>query len=154
MPRRKPPRADQRVAERGADGPTFGIADLAREFDVTTRTLRFYEDEGLISPTRQGQRRIFSARDRVRLKLILRGKRLGFALGEIREIIDLYDAPPGEAGQIRFFLGKIRERRAQLERQRADIAASLEELAEVEARCAAQLKGLAPAGRRPRRAGA
>ena len=123
--------------------PTFGIADLAREFDVTTRTLRFYEDEGLIAPERQGQKRIFSARDRVRLKLILRGKRLGFSLDEIREIINLYDAPPGEVGQIRFFLDKIRERRAALERQRDDIAATLEELADVEARCTAQLKDIA-----------
>jgi DNA-binding transcriptional MerR regulator len=122
--------------------PTYGIADLAREFDVTTRTLRFYEDEGLIAPARQGQRRIFSQRDRVRLKLILRGKRLGFSLDEIRQIIELYDAPPGELGQIRFFLDKIRERRAALERQRDDIAASLEELDDVEARCMAQLKGL------------
>ncbi len=122
--------------------PTYGIADLAREFDVTTRTLRFYEDEGLIAPERQGQRRIFSARDRVRLKLILRGKRLGFSLDEIREIINLYDAPPGEVGQIRFFLDKIRERRAALERQRDDIAATLGELADVEARCAAQLKDI------------
>ena len=149
MPRRKAQRPNQRAAEHGESGLTFGIADLAREFDVTTRTLRFYEDEGLIAPAREGQRRIFSARDRVRLKLILRGKRLGFSLGEIREIIDLYDAPPGEAGQIRFFLGKIRERRAQLERQRADIAASLGELADVEARCVAQLRGLG-GGRRPR----
>lgn len=122
--------------------PTYGIADLAREFDVTTRTLRFYEDEGLIAPERQGQKRIFSARDRVRLKLILRGKRLGFSIGEIREIINLYDAPPGEAGQIRFFLDKIRERRAALERQRDDIAATLKELNDVEARCSAQLKGI------------
>ena len=120
--------------------PTYGIADLAREFDVTTRTLRFYEDEGLIAPERQGQKRIFSMRDRVRLKLILRGKRLGFSLDEIREIINLYDAPPGEVGQIRFFLDKIRERRAALERQRDDIAATLEELVDVEARCASQLK--------------
>lgn len=150
MPRRKPPRAEQRPADRGAAGPAYGIADLAREFDVTTRTLRFYEDEGLITPLRQGQRRIFSARDRIRLKLILRGKRLGFSLGEIREIIDLYDAPLGEVGQIRFFLGKIRERRAQLERQRADIAASLAELAEVEARCTAQLKELGGERRRSR----
>lgn len=125
---------------------TYGIADLAREFDVTTRTLRFYEDEGLIAPERQGQRRIFSYRDRVRLKLILRGKRLGFSLDEIREIINLYDAPPGEAGQIRFFLDKIRQRRAALERQRDDIAATLDELADVEARCAAQLRDI---GKRP-----
>ncbi|MBM3540006.1 MAG: MerR family DNA-binding transcriptional regulator [Alphaproteobacteria bacterium] len=122
--------------------PAYGIADLAKEFDVTTRTLRFYEDEGLIAPARLGQRRIFSQRDRVRLKLILRGKRLGFSLDEIREIVNLYDAPPGELGQIRFFLDKIRERRAALERQRDDIAATLAELDDVEARCAAQLKGL------------
>ena len=122
--------------------PTFGIADLAKEFDVTTRTLRFYEDEGLIAPARQGQKRIFSPRDRVRLKLILRGKRLGFSIEEIREIINLYDAPPGELGQIRFFLDKIRERRAALERQRDDIAATLTELDDVEARCSAQIKGL------------
>ena len=126
---------------RGGESPTYGIADLAKEFDVTTRTLRFYEDEGLITPERQGQKRIFSQRDRVRLKLILRGKRLGFSLDEIREIINLYDAPLGELGQIRFFLDKIRERRATLERQRDDIAATLAELDDVEARCTAQLKG-------------
>jgi DNA-binding transcriptional MerR regulator len=140
-PRPRPPKADPAAA-------TYGIADLAREFDVTTRTLRFYEDEGLIEPQRQGQRRIFSARDRVRLKLILRGKRLGFSIGEIREIINLYDAPPGEGGQIRFFLDKIRERRAALERQRDDIAATLAELDDVEARCNAQLREMA--GKRPR----
>lgn len=138
MPRRRP-----RPPKPDAAAPTYGIADLAREFDVTTRTLRFYEDEGLIEPARQGQRRIFSARDRVRLKLILRGKRLGFSIGEIREIINLYDAPPGEGGQIRFFLDKIRERRAALERQRDDIAATLAELDDVEARCNAQLSQMA-----------
>ena len=126
---------------------TFSIRDLAREFDVTTRTIRFYEDEGLISPARRGQTRLFSARDRIRLKLILRGKRLGFSLSEIREIIDLYDAAPGEYGQLRFFLGKIAERRAMLDQQRADIADTLDELAEVERRCLAQLKSLAK-GRR------
>jgi DNA-binding transcriptional MerR regulator len=122
---------------------SYSIADLAREFAVTTRTIRFYEDEGLITPARKGQRRVFSPRDRVRLKLILRGKRLGFSLGEIREIIDLYDAAPGEAGQLRHFLGKIKERRATLERQRADIAETLAELAQVERRCIEQLAGLA-----------
>jgi DNA-binding transcriptional MerR regulator len=130
-------------AKGAAGGPTYSIRDLAREFDITTRTIRFYEDEGLISPARRGQTRLFSARDRVRLKLILRGKRLGFSIGEIREIIDLYDAAPGEFGQLRFFLGKIVERRAMLEQQRADIAETLEELAEVERRCLAQLKTLA-----------
>lgn len=130
-------------------GAHFTIAELAREFDVTTRTIRFYEAEGLITPGRRGQTRLFTPRDRVRLKLILRGRRLGFSIGEIREIVDLYDAAPGEAGQLRFFLGKIAERRAALERQRADIAETLDELAAVEARCRAQLAALSPgAGRR------
>jgi DNA-binding transcriptional MerR regulator len=127
----------------------YSIRDLAREFDVTTRTIRFYEDEGLISPARRGQTRLFSARDRIRLKLILRGKRLGFSLGEIREIIDLYDAAPGEYGQLRFFLSKIAERRAMLEQQRADIADTLEELAEVERRCLAQLKTIVRGRKKP-----
>jgi DNA-binding transcriptional MerR regulator len=129
--------------------PTYSIRDLAREFDVTTRTIRFYEDEGLISPARRGQTRLFSPRDRIRLKLILRGKRLGFSLGEIREIVNLYDAAPGEYGQLRFFLGKIAERRAMLEQQRADIAETLEELAEVERRCLAQLKTIARGRSKP-----
>ncbi len=153
MPRRKAPRADAAPSRPSSAtlGPaTFSIADLAREFDVTTRTIRFYEAEGLIAPSRRGQHRIFSPRDRVRLRLILRGKRLGFSLGEIRDIIDLYDRAPGEAGQLRFFLGKIRERRAELERQRTDIAETLAELAEVEARCLEQL-GRLGAGRKRRR---
>jgi DNA-binding transcriptional MerR regulator len=136
------------VKRAGGAASSFSIADLAREFDVTTRTIRFYEDEGLIAPARRGQTRIFSARDRVRLKLILRGKRLGFSLDEIREIIDLYDAEPGEEGQLRHFLAKIGERRAALEQQRADIAETLGELAEVERRCLEQLKTIA--GRRRR----
>jgi len=128
-------------ARRPADG-LFTITDLAREFDITTRTIRFYEDEGLIAPQRRGQTRLFSPRDPPRLKLILRGKRLGFSLSEIREIIDLYDAEPGEIGQLRFFLTKIAERRAVLERQRADIAETLDELAEVERRCVERLRAL------------
>src|SRR3954462_12219208 len=135
MPARKAPPAD-----RAGAGTSYGIAELARELDVTTRTIRFYEDEGLIAPKRQGQKRIFSARDRVRLKLILRGKRLGFSLGEIRDIIDLYDRAPGELGQLRFFIGKIRESRAVLERQRSDIAETRHELADVEERCLEQLR--------------
>lgn len=107
---------------------TMTIADLAREFDVTTRTIRFYEDEGLISPTRKGQRRIYGPRDRVRLKLIMRGKRLGFSLGEIREMIDLYDADPTEVAQLKLFIRKIRERRAVLAQQREDIDTILGEL--------------------------
>ena len=84
---------------------TSGIAELAKEFGVTTRTVRFYEDKGLISPTREGQRRIYSPRDRVRLRLIMRGKRLGLTLDEIAELIDLYDADPSEVTQLKQFIG-------------------------------------------------
>ena len=120
--------------EAGA-GETYGITDLAREFDVTTRTIRFYEDQGLLSPRRRGQRRVYAPRDRTRLKLILRGKRLGFSLSEVGEIIALYDTEPGEAGQLEFFLDKIAGRRAMLEQQREDIVVTLEELGVVEQRC-------------------
>lgn len=120
----------------------FSIGDLAREFDVTTRTIRFYEAEGLISPVRRGQTRVFSQRDRTRLKLILRGKRLGFSLAEIREIVDMYDAPPGESGQLELLIAKIEERRARLLRQRDDIAVALRELDSVAARCEARLAAL------------
>lgn len=140
--------AVKRAGATGGPAASYSITDLAREFDVTTRTIRFYEDEGLIAPARRGQTRIFSPRDRVRLKLILRGKRLGFSLEEIREIIDLYDAAPGELGQLRHFLAKIGERRSALEQQRADIAETMTELADVEQRCLAQLKSLT--GRRRR----
>ena len=108
------------------------IRDLAREFDVTTRTIRFYEDQGLLEPERRGQHRIFHPRDRVRLKLILRGKRMGFKLHEIREIIGMYDAPTGEEGQLKYFLGKIEERRQELEEKRRDIEETLAEIEDVE----------------------
>ena len=113
----------------------YSIGDLSREFGVTTRTIRFYEDQGLLSPTRKGQNRIYRARDRVRLKLIFRGKRLGFSLKEINKLIELYDAPEGEAGQLRSFIEKIRERRTKLLAQKADIAQVLDELDALEQRC-------------------
>ncbi len=113
----------------------YSIGDLSREFGVTTRTIRFYEDQGLLSPTRNGQNRIYRARDRVRLKLIFRGKRLGFSLKEINKLIELYDAPEGEAGQLRSFIEKIRERRTKLLAQSADIAHVLDELDSLEQRC-------------------
>ncbi len=121
---------------------TFTITDLAQEFDVTTRAIRFYEDQGLLSPARKGQQRIYSQRDRTRLKLILRGKRLGFSLGEVAEIVELYDTEPGEVGQLDFFLDKIRERRATLEQQREDIEVTLAELDAVEDRCEDRLAQL------------
>jgi len=119
---------------------TFGIAELAREFDVTTRTIRFYEDKDLLSPARKGQRRVYTARDRVRLKLIMRGKRLGFSLDEIREMIDLYDVDPTEVTQLRHFIDKIRERKALLEVQQTDIAETLSEISRIESQCSSLLK--------------
>jgi DNA-binding transcriptional MerR regulator len=113
--------------------PRFTIRDLAEEFGCTHRTIRFYEDEGLLKPRREGQARIYSARDRARLSLILRGRRLGFSLAEIAEMLDLYNADPGHVRQLTVALEKGRARIAQLERQRADIEAALGELKELEA---------------------
>lgn len=104
------------------------IGDLAREFDVTLRTIRFYEDEGLLSPRREGSRRIYSKRDQVRLKLILRGKRLGFSLADVREMLELYDSAPDERQQLEKFVASLSARRAQLERQRAEIDEALGEI--------------------------
>jgi len=118
---------------------TYGITALAREFDVTTRTIRFYEDKGLLSPARNGQRRIYASRDRVRLRLIMRGKRLGFSLDEIRQTIDLYDIDPTEVTQLRHFLDKIRQRKETLVLQQADIVETLEEMHRIESQCSALL---------------
>jgi len=120
----------------------YSISDLAAEFDVTTRTIRFYEDQGLIAPLRQGTRRLFRPRDRSRLKLILRGKRLGFSLAEILEIVDMYDAAPGESGQLRLLMSKISDRRAYLRQQLQDIEATLSDLNAVEARCVKRMSAL------------
>ena len=114
---------------------TWTIAELASEYGVTHRTIRFYEDRGLISPHREGTRRVFHPRDRVRLELVLRGKRLGFDLAEIRRIVDMYDEAPGEAGQLRYLLDQIASRRAELEQRRRDIDTTLSELDDVESRC-------------------
>ena len=113
---------------------TYSISDLHKEFEVTPRAIRFYEDQGLLAPAREGNRRIYDERDRVRLRLILRGKRLGFSLSEIGEMFELYDSDPGEIGQLNFLIDKIHERRAILEQQRRDIDAVLEEMARVERR--------------------
>ncbi len=121
---------------------TFSIAQLAREFDMTTRAIRFYEDEGLLSPRRRGQTRIYDPRDRTRLKLILRGKRLGFSLGEIAEMIGMYDAPPGELGQLQLFLDKIAGRRALLEQRGEDIKVTLADLEAAETAARRRLRQL------------
>ena len=121
---------------------TWSIAELAAEYDVTLRTIRFYEDRGLLTPERRGTTRVYHPRDKVRLGLILRGKRLGFSLGEIARIVDMYDAEPGEEGQLVYLLDQIAHRRAELEQRRQDIEETLKDLAEVEARCQADLESL------------
>ncbi|WP_369602033.1 MerR family DNA-binding transcriptional regulator [Hahella sp. SMD15-11] len=119
---------------------TYTISDLAREFDVTTRTIRFYEAEGLLNPRREGQKRIYTDKDRVNLKLILRGKRLGLTLAESRELIGLYDPAHGNITQLQRMLEKIQERRAILEQQLADIRLMQTELDAAEERCLEALR--------------
>ena len=125
-------------------GRTWSIGELATEFGTTLRTIRFYEDRGLLRPERRGQSRVFSDRDRVRLRLVLRGKRLGFALDEIAAVLDMYDTSPGEAGQLEFVIADIGQRRAALLRKRADLDAALAELDDLERRCREDLSRLTP----------
>jgi DNA-binding transcriptional MerR regulator len=129
---------------------TFTIRQLTKEFGVTARTLRFYEDEGLIAPARRGQTRIYSTRDRARITLILRGRRVGFSLAEIREILDLYDLHDGGKTQILHARKKFEERVSTLERQKIDIEESLTELRRaIRTIDDAFAKGAAPALRQP-----
>ncbi len=114
---------------------TYTISDLAKEFDLTTRAIRFYEDMGLLQPDRSGpggRNRVYSARDRARLKLTLRAKRLGLSLTEARDIIDMYDSPRDTGAQLRKFLQVLAAHRKQLEGQMADLQANLEEVKEHE----------------------
>ena len=119
---------------------TWTISELAAEFGTTLRTIRFYEDEGLLTPERVGTTRVFRDRDRVRLQLILRGRRLGFTLAEIAHILGLYDETPGERGQLEFLLEDIGRRRTVLLQKRRDLDDALADLADLEARCRADLK--------------
>ena len=114
---------------------TFSISDLAQEFDITTRTMRFYEEKGLLKPTRNGSNRLYSATDRIKLKLILRGKRLGFTLEESREIIDMYDPDQGNTEQLQKMIGVIRDKRRQLEEQLNDLEGMMLDLRDSEERC-------------------
>ncbi|MBD8680430.1 MerR family transcriptional regulator [Pseudomonas sp. CFBP 13719] len=119
--------------------PTYSISDIAQLLDVTPRTLRFYEEQGMVTPTRRGQERIYAPRDLVAMKLILRGKRIGFSLAECKELIDMYD-PSGNRKQLDRFLEKITERRAQLQQQMLDIEQMQVELDTAEERCRAALQ--------------
>ena len=114
---------------------TYTITELAQEFGVTTRTIRHYENEGLLTPQRKGLARIFSVRDRVRLKLALRGKRLGFTLQEIKELFDLYDLSKDERKQLEAFLTKLEKRKTLLEQQREDVEVMLQEVEFFAAQC-------------------
>ncbi|MBL8488281.1 MAG: MerR family DNA-binding transcriptional regulator [Rhodocyclaceae bacterium] len=115
--------------------PTFTITELSREFGITPRAMRFYEAQGLVFPRREGMQRIYSKRDRTRLKLALRGKRLGFSIAEIRELIDMYDRATDQSPQLLKFLDGLARRRAALEQQREDIEAVLAEIANAERQC-------------------
>jgi DNA-binding transcriptional MerR regulator len=124
------------------DDPSWTISQLAEEFGVTLRTIRHYEDVGLLSPARRGTVRVFDTRQRIRLQLVLRGKRLGFSLPEIATIVNMYDEQPGEAGQLQYLLDQIEVRRVELEQMRRDIDQTMTELAHVERRCREDLAAL------------
>lgn len=129
---------------------TYTITELATEFDITSRAIRFYEDLGLLTPQRAGRNRVYTQRDRTRLKLTLRGKRLGLSLQEIKQLVTMYDSPSDTAQQLAAFMAVLAEHRRQLEQQREDIEITLAEIAQHEARCRTLLAG-GDAGRRPRR---
>jgi DNA-binding transcriptional MerR regulator len=130
------------VASRESELESWTIAQIADEFGVTHRTVRHYEDLGLLSPERRGLNRVSHRRDRTRLNLILRGKRLGFPLEEIRTIIDLYDAPRGRASQLEYVLSQVDERRVDLEQRRRDLDDALKELDAFEVACRSDLTRL------------
>lgn len=117
---------------------TYTITELAREFDITPRAIRFYEDQGLISPRREGaggRTRVYGARDRTRLKLTLRGKRLGLTLSEIKDLVDMYESPQDSSAQLNRFLTVLSRHREALEQQREDIEITLAEIAAHQERC-------------------
>ncbi|RVG42149.1 MerR family transcriptional regulator [Sinorhizobium meliloti] len=117
----------------------YSITELTREFGISTRTLRFYEDEGLIHPERRGRTRLFRPADRHLIKEILRGRRIGFTIAEIREIIQVYKDPPGEMGQLQLLIRRVEEKREDLRQKRKDIEDTLSELDNVEEACLTRL---------------
>jgi DNA-binding transcriptional MerR regulator len=118
----------------------YAIGELASEFNVTTRTIRFYESKGLIAPARRGMARAYSRRDRARLKLILRGKNLGFSLEEIAEYLKLYDADPAQMAQTQMLLGRVEQAIEDLQLKRADLDRTLKELRDIRAQCIEHLR--------------
>jgi len=120
----------------------YSISDLSKEFDITTRSIRFYEDQGLLSPARKGQTRIYNQRDKVRLKLILRGKRLGFSLAETGRLFELYDVDKTSATQLSSIITLIQNKKDDLKQQLDDISAVLIELSDLEDNCKKILKSL------------
>ena len=121
---------------------TYSISELAPEFDVTPRTIRYYEDEGLLTPQREGQTRIYSHKDKIRLKLTLRGKRLGFSLAEIRELFDMYDTDKSSKNQLNSMIRLIESKRSALHQQLEDIQMVMAELEAAEQRCVNSLNNL------------
>ena len=126
--------------ERAAERLEYSISELSREFEITPRAIRFYEDQGLLAPRREGQRRVYTPRDRTRLKLTLRGKRLGLTLSEIRELIDMYEPGRDERPQLERFLAVLEDHKASLLQQRDDIEAQLSEIHTFEKKVRKQLK--------------
>ena len=148
MPTAPAPRRSRAPAT-AANAPTeatrqFTITDLAQEFDITPRAIRFYEDMGLLEPARAGRNRVYTQRDRTRVKLTLRGKRLGLSLQEIKQLVDMYESPDDTAPQLEAFQAVLRRHREQLEQQLEDIRVTLEEITQHEARCATLLKAARP----------
>ena len=138
------------AAEREAT-QAYTITELALEFDITARAIRFYEDVGLLTPTRAGRNRVYSQRDRTRLKLTLRGKRLGLSLQEIKQLVDMYDSPSDTSQQLTAFMGVLGAHRKLLEQQREDIEITLAEIGQHEERCKSLLGGQGIAAQRRRR---
>lgn len=135
MPTEARPHATAAADHRLGAGKTFTITELAQEFAITPRAIRFYEDMGLLAPARQGRQRVYSQRDRTRLKLTLRGKRLGFALTEIRQLVTMYDSDSDTVPQLEAFVSTLEAHRSALTQQLEDIRVTLEEITEHQARC-------------------
>lgn len=146
-----PPGSDASEPSRPAPR-ALTITALSHEFDITPRAIRFYEDVGLLTPQRSGRNRVYTQRDRTRLKLTLRGKRLGLSLSEIKQLVDMYDSPSDTVPQLQAFLGVLAAHRQLLEQQREDLEITLAEIAQHEARCRSLLTAAeAPKARKPRR---